>query len=444
MKTFAMAAGLIASLGLACPAGAAVDIQEVTTEAGFEAWLVEENSVPFVSLELRFEGGAVLDPEGKAGVTNLMVGLLEEGAGDLDARGFAAAQESLAASFSYDVGHDSVSVSARFLTENMDEAVALLKDSLSEPRFDEDAIERVRAQVMSGLRSAENDPGDIAERRAADLAFGDHPYASPVNGTLDSVPGLTRDDIVAALEAALVQDRVFIGASGDISADELSGVIDTLMDGLSETGGDLPEKVEVQTEGGVTVVPFQTPQSVAVFGQPGIDRHDEDFFPAYVMNQILGGGGFEARLTEEVRVKRGLTYGVYSYLATRDYADLVMGRVQSSNESVAEAIDVIRDEWRRMAEEGVTEAELEQAKTYLTGAYPLRFDGNGAIASILVGMQMDDLSPDYVNTRNGKVEAVTIEDVKRVAGELLDPDALSFVVVGQPEGLEGGEGSPGQ
>ena len=444
MRTFALATGLVASLGLAMPAAAAIDIQEVTTESGFDAWLVQEESVPFVSLEIRFEGGAVLDPDGKEGVTNLMVGLLEEGAGDLDARGFAAAQESLAASFSYDTGHDSVSVSARFLTENMDEAVALLKDSLAEPSFDEDAIERVRAQVMSGLRSAQNDPGEIAERRAAELAFGDHPYARPVSGTLESVPGLTRDDIVAAHDAALVQDRVYIGASGDISADELSDLIDTLMDGLTETGGELPEKVDVKAEGGVTVIPFDTPQSVAVFEQPGIDRHDDDFFPAYVMNEILGGGGFEARLTEEVRVKRGLTYGVYSYLATRDYADLVMGRVQSSNATVAEAIEVIRDEWRRMATEGVTEAELEQAKTYLTGAYPLRFDGNAAIASILVGMQMDDLTPDYVNTRNGKVEAVTIEDVKRVAGELLDPDALSFVVVGEPEGLENTEEAPVQ
>ncbi|ETX13854.1 zinc protease [Roseivivax halodurans JCM 10272] len=444
MKTLALATGLVASFGFALPAAAAIDIQEVTTEAGFEAWLVEEESVPFVSLEIRFEGGAVLDPADKAGVTNLMVGLLEEGAGDLDARGFAAAQESLAASFSYDAGHDAVSVSARFLTENMDEVVALLQDSLSEPRFDEDAIERVRAQVMSGLRSAQNDPGEIAERRAAELAFGDHPYARPVSGTLESVPSLTRDDIVAAHETALVQDRVRIGASGDISAEELSELIDTLMEGLPETGGDLPRKIEVKTDGGVTVVPFDTPQSVAVFEQPGIDRHDEDFFPAYVMNEILGGGGFEARLTEEVRVKRGLTYGVYSYLATRDYADLVMGRVQSSNETVAEAVEVIRDEWGRMASEGVTEAELEQAKTYLTGAYPLRFDGNAAIASILVGMQMDDLTPDYVNTRNGKIEAVTVEDVKRVAGELLDPDALSFVVVGDPEGFDEAQDVQGQ
>ncbi|SLN60751.1 Peptidase M16 inactive domain protein [Roseivivax jejudonensis] len=431
------AAAVAALFALAVPAAAQVDIEEVTTDAGFEAWLVEDDSVPFVSLEIRFVGGAVLDPEGQAGVTNLMMGLLEEGAGERDARAFAAAEEELAASFGYDANHDSVSVSARFLTENRDEAVALLRDSLVAPRFDADAIERVRGQVISGLRSAQTDPDEIAERRAADYAFGDHPYARPVSGTLETVPHLSRESIVAAHAAALVQDRAVIAAAGDISADELSALVDSLLADLPESGPGLPTEVEIPDSGGVTVVPFDTPQSVAIFGHSGIDRHDPDFFPAYVLNHILGGGGFESRLMEEVREKRGLTYGVYSYLATRDYADLMMGRVASANERMAETVQVIRDTWARTAEDGVSDTELEDAKTYLTGAYPLRFDGNGAIADILVGMQLQDLSPDYVNTRNDMIEAVTAEDIQRVAGELMKPDALHFTIVGQPEGLDG-------
>ncbi|SEL28037.1 zinc protease [Roseivivax marinus] len=434
-RTFPAALAFCGATLAALPALAAVDIQEVTTDAGYEAWLVQDETVPFVSLELLFEGGTSLDPEGQAGVTNLMVGLLEEGAGDRTAREFAAAQESLAASFSYDAGQDSVTVSARFLTENMDEAVALLRDSLAEPRFDEDAVERVRAQALSGLRSAQTDPSSIAERRASEEVFGDHPYAVPVAGTIESVTDLTRDDLVAAHEAAIAQDRVIIGAAGDISADELSELIDTLMADLPADGAERPGPADPTFDGSVRVEQFDTPQSVAIFGQPGIPRDDEDFFAAYVMNQILGGGGFEARLMEEVREKRGLTYGIYSYLANRENADMMMGRVQSANDRVAEAIEVIRDEWRRMAEEGATQDEVDQAKTYLTGAYPLRFDGNGAIADILVGMQLHDLPIDYVETRNEKVEAVTREDVNRVAAELLDPEKLSFMVVGQPEGL---------
>jgi zinc protease len=212
--------------------------------------------------------------------------------------------------------------------------------------------------------------------------------------------------------------------------------MDELLGDLPETGAPLPGRVEVETSAGVEVVPFDTPQSVAMFGHRGMTRDDPDFFAAYVLNTIFGGGGFEARLMDEVREKRGLTYGVYSYLAPMDHAELFLGRVASANDKIGEAIDVIREEWRKIATEGVTEAELDRAKTYLTGAYPLRFDGNAPIAKILVGMQMDGLTPDYVNTRNDKIEAVTKADVDRVAAELLKPEELLFVVVGQPEGIE--------
>jgi zinc protease len=229
---------------------------------------------------------------------------------------------------------------------------------------------------------------------------------------------------------------VYVGAAGDISAEELSEILDTLLSDLPEKGAPQAADVEVVTEAGVTVVPFDVPQSVAIFGHEGIARDDPDFFAAYVLNEILGGGGFEARLMEEVREKRGLTYGVYSYLVPKDHAALYLGRVSSANDRIAEAIEVIRDEWTKMAENGVTEEELATARTYLTGAYPLRFDGNGPIANILVGMQMDDLPVDYVNTRNDKINEITLEDIKRVAARVLKPEALHFVVVGQPEGLE--------
>ncbi len=424
------------ALILSGPAQAAVDIKEVTSEGGFTAWLVEEHSIPFVALEIRFRGGASLDEPGKRGAINLMTALIEEGAGDLDARGFAAAQEALAARFSFDVHDDAMSVSARFLTENRDASVALLRSALTEPRFDEDAIERVRGQVLSNIRSNATDPNEMATRAFDKLAFGDHPYATSLDGTLESVEGLTRDDLVAAHSRVLAKDRIVIGAVGDITAEELGAVLDALLGDLPETGAPQPTDVAVDLPGGVTIVPFETPQSVALFGHSGIKRDDPDFFAAFVMNQILGGGNFSSRLMVEVREKRGLTYGVYSYLASKDHAELMVGRVASANDRVAEAISVIKAEWERLATEGVTEQELEDAQTYLTGAYPLRFDGNTNIAEILAGMQLSDLPIDYINTRNDKVDAVTLEDVKRVAARLVRPDALHFVVVGQPEGLE--------
>lgn len=438
---------LIYALILTClaslPARADVDIQSVTSPGGLTAWLVEEPSIPFVALEIRFRGGASLDVPENLGAVNLMTGLLEEGAADMDARAFSREADSLATSFDFDASRDEVSVSARFLTENRDASVELLRAALLEPRFDPEAIERVRGQVLSIIQSDQKDPNDIASQTFNATAYGDHPYAYPVNGTLDSVVGLTREDLVTAHDAVLARDRLYIAAAGDITPEELGLLIDRLLGDLPETGAPMPERAEVDIPAGVTVVDFATPQSVALFGQPGIAQKDPDFFAATILNHVLGGGSFESRLMNEVREKRGLTYGVYSYLMPRDLAEVYMGSVSSANDRIAEAIAVIRDEWAKAAENGITPEELKAAKTYITGAYPLRFDGNGPIANILVGMQMLDLPIDYIATRNDRVEAVTLEDVKRVASELLDPDGLHFVVVGQPVGLETTTGNGG-
>lgn len=419
---------------IALPAAAAVEIQEVRSAGGIDAWLVEEPSIPFVAIELRFRGGASLDPDGKRGATNLMMALLEEGAGDMDARAFAAARENLAASFEFDTYDDAVSISARFLTENRDEAVALLRQALVEPRFDQDALDRVRGQVISIIASDAQDPATVAQRTFDAMTFGDHPYGSSRDGTVESVATLTRDDMIAAHQTVLTREGLYVGAAGDISAGELAALLDDLL-------GDLPQGVPVEpTEapylltGGRTVVPFDTPQSVLFFGHRGIARDDPDFFPAFLANEIFGGGGRQSRLSDEVREKRGLTYGIGSYLVEFDAAHLLLGQSATENARANDAVEVIRAEWARAATEGFTEQELASAKTYLTGAYPLRFDGNGPIARIMVGMQMEGLPVDYIATRNDKVNAVTLDDVNRVAAGLYDPEALHFVIVGQPDG----------
>jgi len=426
----------MALLLAALPARAEIQIQEVTSPGGITAWLVEDHSIPFAALQLSFRGGASLDPEGKAGVTSLMGGLLEEGAGDLDARAFARAAETLATSFRYRVGDDFTSISARFLTENRDDALALLRSTLIAPRFDADAIERVRAQMLSNLRSDLKDPNAIAAQAFSTLAYGDHPYATPQDGTIESITSVTREDLIAAHKAALVLSRVTIGVVGDITPEDLAPMLDALLADLPQDGPPLPGRADVTLTGGTTVIDFPTPQSVALFGHEGVALEDEDFFAAYLLNTILGGGSFESRLMTEVREKRGLTYGVYSYLVGKEEADIWMGQVASANDRIAEAISVIRAEWARIATEGVSAEELENAKTYLTGSYPLRFDGNGTIAGIITGMQENGFPIDYASTRNARIEAVTLEDVSRVARERLRPQDLRFVVVGQPEGLE--------
>ncbi|WP_042251307.1 pitrilysin family protein [Paracoccus sp. PAMC 22219] len=420
---------------LAVPAQA-IEIQDVTSPGGIKAWLVQDDSIPFVALDIQFRGGASMDAEGKRGAVNLMTALLEEGAGSNTATQFAQAVEDLGARLSFSASDDTLSVGFQSLTENRDAAADLLAQALAQPRFDDDALARVRGQVQAVIRSEATDPNSIAAKEMAAQAWGDHPYATSINGTADSVAALTKQDLVAAKNRVLARDRVVVGAAGDISAEELGLLLDRILGGLPEQAtAPLPEPAELQVTGGTTVIDWDSPQTVVAFAGPGIPIDDPDYFAAFVANHILGGGGFSSRLMEEIREKRGLTYGVGTALATGLYGQTWQGGMSGSNATTAEAVDLIRAEWARMAE-GVTDQELTDAKTYLTGEYPLRFDGNGRIASIMAGMQLIGFPIDYIDTRNDKVEAVTSEDVSRVAQRLLDPEQLRFVLVGRPEGIE--------
>ncbi|MEL6838214.1 MAG: pitrilysin family protein [Pseudomonadota bacterium] len=422
---------------IASVARAEIDIKQVTSEGGINAWVVEEPSIPFVALEIRFRGSASLDLPGKRGATNLMTGLLEEGSGDMSAQEFQTAREALAASYRFRAFDDTLSISAQFLTENKPEALALLRQALVDPTFEQSALDRVRAQVLSGIASDAKDPDTIAGATFDAAAFGDHPYGTAIDGTVESVNALTREDMFEAHRNALARDRVYVAVVGDITVDQVGPMLDELLGALPAEGTQLPEDVAFGLEGGITVVDYDTPQSVAVFGHSGMKRDDEDFFAAFIINHVLGAGGFESRLMTEVREKRGLTYGIGTALVPKFHSEMMIGRVASSNQTIAQAIEVTRDEWRRMAEDGMSAEELDFAKTYLTGEYPLRFDGNSEIASIMVGMQMIDLPPSYVTDRNDFINAVTVDDINRVAAELLRPDDLHFVVVGKPEGLDG-------
>ena len=417
------------------PARAEIAIQNVTSPGGITAWLVEDRNIPFTALEIRFKGGTSLDLPGSRGAVNLMAATLEEGAGPLDAQGFAEARDGLAAGFRFSAGQDSLGISARFLTENRDAAIDLLRSAMIAPRFDQDAVERVKGQILAGLASDAQDPANLAMRRFSDMAYAGHPYGSDGDGTPDSVAALTRDDVLEAHKATMTRDRMYVAAVGDISAAELGPLLDRLLGDLPALGRQMPAVAGWHLEGGVTVVEYPSPQSVILFGQEGLRQDDPDFFAAYILNEVLGGGRFSARLMTELREKRGLTYGVSSFLAPMDYAQAYMGQMATANATVAESVELIRQEWQRLATEGITAEELAATKTFMTGSYPLRFDGNEEIADILVGMQMDGFPIDYPATRNAKVEAVTLDDVKRVAARLLVPEKLHFVVVGQPDGV---------
>lgn len=426
-------AALIGLITLPFAAMADVDIKEVKSEAGLTAWLVEAPEIPFISLEIRFRGGATLDPVGKEGAASLMAALLEEGTGDLDAQGFAAERDRLAAGFSFNAGLETVSISARFLSETKTEALDLLRRAITEPSFQPEAIDRVKGQLMASLRADAQDPEVLAGQLFNRVAFGAHPYGRPVDGTQASLTALTQADLFAARKATMARDRVYVAAVGDITAAELAPILDKLLGDLPETGSSLPKKAEVHLKGQTVVETFPSPQSVILFGQQGISRDDPEFMNAFVLAEILGGGRFGTRLMTEVREKRGLAYGIGAGLSAMDQANLIVGSVKTANGTAKETIDVIREEWAKIGK--ITQAELDAAKTYLTGAYPLRWDGNANIARQIVGLMMDGYPIDYPQKRNAMIEAVTLEDTWATAERVFTPKSLSFVVLGQPEGL---------
>ncbi len=431
-----VAAGLVALPLLALPARAEIDIQAVTTPGGIDAWLVEESAIPFVAIEVVFAGGAALETPETAGAVALMSTLLSEGSGDLDAQAMAEATERLAAGISFDSGRDSVRLSIRALSENRDQVIDLARLALMEPRFDADTFERERARTLSGLQRDARNPNAIAARRFAETAFQDHPYALPVAGTPESVASLGIDDLRDAHRTAIARDRVHVGVAGDISAEELAPLLDRLLGDLPAEGGALPGRAEFAAPPGVQAIDFPGPQSLIFFGHAGIPRDDPDFLTAFVINDLFGSGRFGTRLMRELRETRGLTYGVGTGLSAMALGEAFQGRVSTDNANAGEVIELLRAEWEWLAGGGITQDDLEAAQTFLTGSYPLRFDGNASIAEILASMQFQGFDIDYVNVRNDRVMALTLEDIHRVAARLAQPEALHFVVVGQPQGLE--------
>ncbi|MFW5679888.1 MAG: M16 family metallopeptidase [Pseudomonadota bacterium] len=426
-----------AMAALAAAPAAAAKVERVVSPGGIEAYLMHEPSVPLIALSFYFEGGAQLETEGTAGLARMAAALLDEGAGDLESEAFRTALEDNAIRLGFDASRDGFTGELRTLTANRDLAFELTRLALTEPRFDAEPIERIRAQSIAMLMRRQNDPNSLAREHFFRAAFPDHAYGLPERGTIETVSAIDRARIVAFTERQLVRDRLHIGVAGDITAAELAPILDQVFGDLPATAPG-PTVADVTPVGGDLVVVDQAvPQSVVFFGHGGIARKDPDYYAAYVANYILGGGGFQSRLLQEIREKRGLAYSAYSYLIEAEHSPLWAGGVATNNADVAESIRLVRQEVARMAAGEISEDDLEGAKTFLTGSFPLRLTSNAQIASLLVGMSVQDLGADFLDRRNDYIEAVTLEDVRRVSADLFDPEALLFVVVGQPQGLEG-------
>jgi zinc protease len=413
----------------------ATKIERIVSPGGIEAWLVREPSVPLIAINFAFRGGANQDPAEKPGVAHMMAALLDEGAGDLDAKAFQQRLEQNAVELSFRAGRDELRGSLRVLRERKDEGFELLRLALNAPRFDAEAIERIRAQMMTALRRETTSPNDIASRLWWRTAFPGQAYGSPVNGTLETVPLIGREDLRDYARRVMVREReqLKIAAVGDIDGASLGRMLDAVFSPLPAKASHRPVAAAQPAALGRRVfVDLDVPQTVVAFGGAGIPRKDPDFIPAFIVNHILGGGSFSSRLYREVREKRGLVYSVYTYLLPLERAALFMGGTATRAERADETIGLIQTEIRRLAEEGPSADELDKAKSYLKGSYALNFDTSTKIAGQLVQIQIDELGIDYIDRRNGLIESVTLADVRRVARRLLDGGIL-VTMVGRPQ-----------
>lgn len=412
-------------------------IQQFVTPGGVSVWLVEEPSIPILSLRMAWQAGRTNDPEGMEGLTNAMVYHMNEGAGDLEAQAFFKRMEELNMSFSCSASNESTFCNSSMLTENAADSFDMIALAFAEPRFDDGPFERYQREQEVSLQTRETNAQYLASRARIEALYPDHPYAR--NTSAESLAAITQDAMRAQKDLLMVQEGMLVTAVGAISPEELAPLIDKAVAGLPEQSETVePETVVLAEPAAAPItVELPQPQSLVTFAAPAMTREDPDFYTAVVLNYTFGGGGFESRLMKDLRVEKGLTYGVYTSVSAGDKLQLWSGGGQTKNESAGEFIAAVKANMSKMVEEGMTEQELADAKSYLTGSYPLGFDSNAKIAGNMMGVRLDGLPVDFFDKRNAMVEAVTLDDVNRVAREYLNPENFTFVIVGEPEGLDG-------
>jgi zinc protease len=404
---------------------AAAKIQRLVSPGGI---------VPLIAMEYAFGGGATQDPADKPGVGNMVADLLDEGSGDLDSKTFHERLDRRAIELSFTSTRDTFRGSLRMLKDNRDEAFELLRTSLTSPHFESDDVERIRAQVLSGLRRDTSNPGALASRKFLEITFGDHPYGRQANGTLESVPRIDVTDLKTYVAHVLAKDTLRIAVVGDVDPATLGKLLD-------QTFGGLPAKASLTAVPDIEAakppqrafIPLDVPQTVVTFGGPGIKRNDPNFMAGYVVNHILGGGTLSSRLYHEVREKRGLAYSVYESLLWMDHSAIFIGNTGTRADRAGETVDAIDKEIRRMAESGPTQQELDEAKSYLKGSQMLALDTSSKLASALLQYQLDKLPIDYIEKRNAIVDAVTLDDAKKASQRLWGQGLLTVIVGRAPQ-----------
>jgi len=421
--------GLLLTLALTTSAHA-FGAKSLAVAPGEDVWFAEDHTLPMIAVVASFPAGSAYDPQTKPGLAAFTAYMLDEGAGGMNGKAFHDALADKAIQLSVEPDRDWTVVTMVTLSANAKDAFKLLALALSRPRFDNDAVARVRAQMLQNLDHQDEDPSQVAAREFNRLFFTYHPYARPVEGTRAGLGAVTRGDMRSFAAGHWVRNGLKIAVAGDIDAAALTDQIKSTFGALSAKAPPPLPRVGKLGAPGVHNVAMDVPQPNAVFGIPGVMRSDRDFLPAYVANYILGGGGFSSRLTGEVREKRGLTYDITTELSDMHRAAVLQGLVATRADAMGDTLQAVRDTMTKFANDGPTVQELADAKTYLTGSYPLAFASNAGTASQLGAFQRAGLDVGYVARRNDLINAITLDDVRRVARRVFDPSRLTIVVAG--------------
>ena len=435
MKKIIILFVLVLSPGMA--QAAILNIQEVTSPKGIKAWLVEDHTIPVISMEYAFKGaGAVNDPKDKQGLARLLSNTMDEGAGDLTSTQFQGRLVDKSINLTFNASRDDFGGGLSTLSKNRDEAFDLLALALHKPRFDKDAVARMIEANLSRIRNDMTDPEWMVARLSNASLYGDHPYSMNSGGTLSSLPKITSEDLRTKAKSDLTRDRLIVSVAGDITPDELGTLLD-------KTFADLPEKgnapqvsdVSLPAKGETTLYSLNIPQTLIIATLPGMRMDDPDYQTATVMNFIFGSSGFGSRLTEIIREQNGLTYGIYTDMSMMDHAALFTLSTSTKNETAARLMDLTRKEFDRMKTGDVTKEEIADAKSYLVGSTALSLTSTEQIAGMMLAFQRYNLPKNYLDIRAAAIEKVTSADIKRVAARLFDMSRLSVAMVGKPDGI---------
>ncbi|NRB29979.1 MAG: insulinase family protein [Rhizobiaceae bacterium] len=407
----------------------AVEIKPITSPGGINALLVEDYTVPLISVSYSFKGGSTQDLPGKEGTAKLLTNTLDEGAGEITSQDFQIRLQDNGMGYSFSAGYDSFSGGIKALRSDREDSFELLRLMLNEPRFDEAPVERMKASRLNSLRARQANQQYLTGKAVRETLFDGHPYGRPTDGTIETMGALNGDDLRDYMSRVFARDNLVVGIVGAISEEEAGAMLDKVF-GALPAKAQLTEVPEINIETGTKKhIEFDTPQTNIRIALPGIKREDDAFFAGYLANYVLGGGSFNSRLYEEVREKRGLAYGVYSYLGTYDHAGIVGAGSATRADRAQQTVDIILAEIERMATEGPTAEELEKAKKYIRGSYAIsNLDTSGKIASVLVAIQQANLGIDYIDRRAEYIDGVTLDDAKRIAAQLFGGDPTVITV----------------